>query len=67
MDWTIFLGILLILYGAACFYVAFAKPSWAWKTGKFRGFIEILGESGTIILLVVIGVLTLVGGLLIIL
>ena len=63
MDWVTGLGIFLVIYSVLCFIVAFVKPKWVWETGKLRGFVEILGETGTVIMLVVIGIVTLVGGI----
>ena len=65
MDWILALGIFLVVYSVLCFIVAFLKPAWVWKTGKLRGFVELLGETGTVIMLAVIGLITLVGGILI--
>lgn len=67
MDILTIVGIILVLYGLACFYIALAKPKAVWKLGKIQGFIELLGENGTVILLVVLGLGTLVGGILLIL
>ena len=65
MNWDLILGIFLLLYALICLYVAFAKPEWVWKTGKVRWFLKTLGENGTVIMLVVFGIVSLVVGLLI--
>lgn len=67
MDILTIVGIILVLYGLACLYIALAKPQAIWKLGKIQGFIQLLGEKGTVILLVVLGVGTLIGGILLIL
>lgn len=67
MDILTVVGIILVLYGIACFYIALAKPKAVWNLGKIRGFVELLGERGTVILLVVLGLGTLIGGILLIL
>ena len=65
MDWNSIFGYFLLVYGVICFYVAFTKPEWVWKTGKVRWFVKNLGEKGTVILLVVFGSAALIAGLLI--
>ena len=67
MDWIMAIGIFLVVYSVLCFLVAFAKPKWVWETGKLRGFVELIGVTGTVIMLAVIGTVTLVSGLLILL
>jgi len=67
MDWIMALGIFLVVYSVLCFLVAFAKSKCVWETGKLRGFVELIGETGTVIMLAVIGIVTLVGGVLILL
>ena len=64
MNWDLILGIALLVYSLICFYVAFAKPEWIWKTGKVRLFVKTLGDKGTVILIVVFGFIALVIGLL---
>ncbi len=49
-------GYFLVLYGLACLAIALAKPAAIWKLGKIQGFIQLLGDKGTVILFLVIGV-----------
>lgn len=63
MDILTLLAIFLILYGLACLYVGLAKPKAIWRLGKFKGFIQLLGEKGTVIMLVVLGIACLGGGI----
>lgn len=65
MDILTGLAIFLILWGAACIYVALGKPKWVWNTGKLRGFVELIGEKGTTIFLIVVGAIAILGGILI--
>jgi len=64
MDLTTALGIVLIIYAVICFYIGFFKPAWLWDTGKITGFVKLLGQQGTVILLGVAGGLSLAGGIL---
>ena len=63
MDWVTGIGIFLVVYAVLCFIVAFAKPKWVWDTGKLRGFVELIGVKGTVIMLAVIGLICLTGGI----
>ncbi len=67
MDGLTLFAAFLILYGLACLYVGFARPQAIWKTGKLQGFVQLLGEKGTVIMLTILGVGTLAGGLAILL
>ncbi len=63
MDILTIVGILLILYGLACFYIGLAKPQAIWKMGKIQGFVQLLGEKGTVAMMLILGVATLGGGI----
>ncbi len=63
MDILTIVAILLILYGLACLYVGLAKPQAIWKLDKLEGFVQLLSEKGTVIMLVGLGIATLVGGI----
>ncbi len=67
MDWTVIIGLLLVLWGACRFRVAGAKPKNIWSTGKIQGFARLLGENGAAILFVVIGAAAAAGGILLML
>lgn len=67
MDLLTIIAVFLILYGLACFYVALAKPEAIWRLGKLQGFVQLLSEKGTVIMLLVLGAAALVGGLAILL
>ena len=62
MDILTIFAIFLILYGLACLYVGLARPKAIWSLGKLQGFVQLLGEKGTVIMLVVLGIATLAGG-----
>ena len=63
MDILTYLAIFLILYGLACLYVGLARPKAIWSLGKLQGFVQLLGEKGTVAMLVILGIATLVGGI----
>ncbi len=63
MDILIILAIFLILYGLACLYIGLTKPKAIWNLGKLQGFVQLLGEKGTVMMLVVLGIATLAGGI----
>ena len=50
-----YLGIFLIVYSLAVFWISFRKPAAIWKMGKIQGFVKILGESGTQVFFVIFG------------
>lgn len=62
MDILTGVGALMVLYGLACGYIALAKPKAIWNTSKLQGFVQLLGEKGTVILLLVVAAGTLIGG-----
>lgn len=51
------LGIFLIVWGAATALIAFLKPKPIWQMGKIQGFVKLLGETGTVILFLVMTVI----------
>ncbi|HNT24913.1 MAG TPA: hypothetical protein PKM21_11145 [Anaerolineales bacterium] len=63
MDILTILAIFLVLYGLACLYVGLAKPKAIWGLSKLQGFVQLLGEKGTVIMLVILGLATLAGGI----
>jgi hypothetical protein len=63
MDILAIVGILLVIYGIACLYIGLAKPQAIWKLGKIQGFVQLLGEKGTVFMMLVLGVATLGGGI----
>ena len=67
MDGITILGSFLILWGIGTALVAIFKPKRIWKIGKIQGFVQLLGDTGTLILFLVLAVVAIVGGLLILL
>ncbi len=63
MDILTILAIFLVLYGLACLYVGLAKPKAIWSLDKLQGFVQLLGEKGTVIMLAILGLATLAGGI----
>ena len=43
----LYLGIFLLVYAVAVFWITIAKPAKIWNIGKIQGFIKILGDTGT--------------------
>ncbi|MGV8145217.1 MAG: hypothetical protein ACLKAK_00655 [Alkaliphilus sp.] len=43
------LGLVLILYGIFVIWIAAKKPKKIWAMGKIQGFVQVLGEKGTVI------------------
>ncbi len=67
MDTLTIVGIILIAYGSLTAYIALAKPPKIWKIGKIQGFVQILGETGTVIFLMIVAMATFAGGVLLLL
>ena len=63
MDILMIIAIALILYGLACLYIGLAKPKAIWQLGKLQGFVQLLGEKGTVIMLLVLAAGTILGGI----
>lgn len=57
------LGIFLVLYAAAVFYITVKKPKAIWEMKKIRMFIDAMGEKGTVIFFYVWGGIALVIGI----
>ena len=67
MDTLTIIAYALILYGVLTLYIAFAKPKSIWNIGKIQGFVQLLTETGTVIFFSIVGIATIVGGILILL
>ena len=63
MDTLTIIAFALILYGIIAIALAYFKPKSIWKIGKIQGFVQLLGEKGTVIFFDLIGVLTIAGGI----
>ncbi|HSM72005.1 MAG TPA: hypothetical protein VK851_10720 [Anaerolineales bacterium] len=63
MDTITIIAYALILYGIIAIALAYFKPRSIWKIGKIQGFVQLLGEKGTVIFFDLIGVLTIAGGI----
>lgn len=59
------LGIVLIIYGILCMYIAFIKPPFIWNLGKLKVMRKMMGDRGLIIFLLLWGVSAIVIGSLI--
>lgn len=64
MDTLTIIAYALILYGVFTLYVAFATPKVLWNLGKIQGFVQLLYEKGTVVFFSIVGVGTIVGGVL---
>ncbi len=64
MDGLTILAVFLILWGSATLLVALLKPPRLWQMGKIQGFVQVLSETGAVILFVVVAVAAIVGGVL---
>lgn len=62
MDTLTIVGYILVVYGIAVLYIAYAKPKAIWKLGKIQGFVQLLSEKGTVIFFSIVGIATIVGG-----
>jgi hypothetical protein len=67
MDILTIVAYVLILYGIAVLYVAYFKPKSIWNIGKIQGFVQLLSEKGTVIFFTIVGIATIVGGILLLL
>jgi len=65
MDTLTIIAYALILYGVLTLYIAFAKPKAIWNIGKIQGFVQLLSERGTVIFFSIVGIGTIIGGILI--
>lgn len=64
MDPLTIIAYALILYGVFTLYVAYVKPKAIWNLGKIQGFVQLLSENGTVIFFSIVGIATIVGGVL---
>jgi len=64
MDTLTIIAYILILYGIATLYIAYVKPKSIWNLGKIQGFVQLLTETGTVIFFSIVGIGTIVGGVL---
>lgn len=65
MDTVTIIAYALILYGIFTLYTAWIKPKAIWNLGKIQGFVQLLSEKGTVIFFSIVGIGTIVGGILI--
>jgi hypothetical protein len=65
MDTLTIIAYALILYGILTLYIAFARPKAIWNIGKIQGFVQLLSEKGTVIFFSIVGIGTIIGGVLI--
>lgn len=63
MDTLTIVAYILIIYGIIAIALAYFKPKSIWKIGKIQGFVQLLGEKGTVIFFSLIGVATIAGGI----
>lgn len=61
------LGIFLVAWGLATGAVGLFRPEGLWRNPKIQGFVQLMGEQGAAIFLIVVGLAALVGGILILL
>jgi len=59
-------GIFFLLWGLATAYIALKRPPKIWQIGKIQGFVQLIGETATSILFLVMALVALVGGYLLI-
>jgi hypothetical protein len=64
MDTLTIIAYALILYGLLTLYIAYVKPKAIWNIGKIQGFVQLLSERGTVIFFSIVGIATIVGGVL---
>lgn len=64
MDTLTIIAYALILYGVFTLYIAYVKPKAIWNLGKIQGFVQLLSEKGTVIFFSIVGIATIVGGVL---
>ena len=63
MQGLALLGIVLVLYAAAVFYITVKKPKAIWEMKKIKMFINVMGEKGTVIFFYAWGGLALILGI----
>ena len=57
MNGLALLGILLVIYSIAVFFIALKKPEKVWSMAKIQMFIKLLGEQGTVIFFYIFSVI----------
>lgn len=62
MDTLTIIAYALILYGVLTLYIAWVKPKAIWNLGKIQGFVQLLSEKGTVLFFSIVGIATIVGG-----
>lgn len=62
MEPLLLLAIFLFVYGALVLVTAIFKPGPIWKMAKVQGFVKLLGETGTVVLFVIVALAAFVGG-----
>lgn len=60
-GWAL-LGLFLILYSVAVFFITFKKPEGIWNMAKIRFYRKILGDKGTVLFFNIIAVIVAVIG-----
>ena len=65
MTGLIILAIILILWGVIATLIAIIKPKKLWEIGKIQGFVKLMGDTATTIMILVLGVGAIVAGVLI--
>jgi hypothetical protein len=65
MDTLTIIAYALLLYGIFTLYIAYIKPKAIWNLGKIQGFVQLLSEKGTVIFFSIVGLATIVGGVVI--
>ena len=61
MEPLLLLAIVLALYGVLVLGTAIFKPEPIWKMAKVQRFVSLLGETGTVVLFVIVGIAAFVG------
>ena len=59
----IWLGIFLIVWGAATVLTAAFRPAVLWNNAKVQGFVRIFKDTGTSVLFGIIGLAAVAGGI----
>lgn len=61
-GWAL-LGLFLILYSVAVFFITLKKPEGIWNMAKIRFFRKVLGEKGTVLSFYIIAAIVAVIGI----
>lgn len=59
----IVLAVFLILWGLSSLIIGLLRPAAVWNLGKIQGFVKLLGNTGTTVLLALVGAAALAGGI----